>query len=104
MVGGQADIDQETKTQVNAKNIVVQEVSMVQSGDDKGHLIITTIGQGDATFLIDGKITTGTWKKTSRTDRTTYYDSQGNEMIFNRGRIWVEMLGTSDGKFDIIEQ
>lgn len=104
MVGGQADIDQETKTQVSAKNIVVQEVSMVQSGDDKGHLIITTIGQGDASFLIDGKITTGTWKKTSRTDRTTYYDSQGNEMIFNRGRIWVEMLGTSDGKFDIIEQ
>ena len=104
MVGGQADIDQETKTQVNTKNIIVQEVSMVQSGDDKGHLIITTIGQGDATYLLDGKITTGTWKKTSRTDRTTYYDSDGNEMVFNRGRIWVEMIGTSDGKFDIIEQ
>lgn len=104
MVGGQADIDQETNTQVNTKNIIVQEVSMVQSGDDKGHLIITTIGQGDATFMLDGKITYGSWKKTSRTDRTTYYDSEGNEMTFNRGRIWVEMLGTSDGKFDIIEQ
>ncbi len=103
-VGGKADIDQETNTQVYAKNIVVQEVSMVQSGDSKGHLIITTIGQGDASYLIDGKITNGTWKKTSRTDRTTYYDSEGKEMEFNRGRIWVEMIGTSDGKFAIIEQ
>jgi hypothetical protein len=103
-VGGQADIDQETNTQVYAKDVIVQEVSMVQSGDDKGHLIITTIGQGDASYLMDGKITHGTWKKTSRTDRTTYYDSNGKEMEFNRGRIWVEMIGTSDGKFDIIEQ
>jgi len=103
-VGGQADIDQETNTQVYAKNIVVQEVSMIQSGDDKGHLIITTIGQGKSTYLMDGKITYGTWKKTSRTDRTTYYDSGGKELEFNRGRIWVEMIGTSDGKFAIIEQ
>ena len=103
-VGGQADIDQEMNTQVYAKNIVIQEVSMIQSGDDKGHLIITTIGQGKSTYLMDGKITYGTWKKTSRTDRTTYYDSEGKEMKFNRGRIWVEMIGTSDGKFAIIEQ
>lgn len=103
-VGGQADIDQETNTQVYAKNIVVQEVTMIQSGDDKGHLIITTIGQGKSTYLMDGKITYGTWKKTSRTDRTTYYDSEGKEIEFNRGRIWVEMIGTSDGKFAIIEQ
>ena len=103
-IGDQADIDQETNTQVYAKTVVVQEVSMVQSGDDKGHLIITTIGQGKSTYLMDGKITSGTWKKTSRTDRTTYYDSEGKELEFNRGRIWVEMLGTSDGKFAIIEQ
>ena len=103
-VGGQADIDQETNTQVYAKNIVIQEVSMIQSGDDKGHVIITTIGQGKSTYLMDGKITYGTWKKTSRTDRTTYYDDSGKEIQFNRGRIWVEMLPQTDGKFAIIEQ
>ena len=103
-VGGQISVDAETNTQIYAKNIVVQAVSMVSSGDSKGHLIITTIGQGDATYLIDGKITHGTWKKTSRTSRTTYYDSAGKEIEFNRGRIWVEMVSTSYGKFDIIEQ
>lgn len=103
-VGGQASVDAETNSQVYSKDVIVQAVSMVQSGDEKGHLIITTIGQGTATFLMDGKITTGTWKKTSRTDRTTYYDNNGKEIEFNRGKIWVEMVSTSDGKFDIIEQ
>jgi hypothetical protein len=103
-VGGQADMDQETNTQVFAKNLVVQEVNMVQSGDEKGHLIITTIGQGNAVMFIDGKVIHGTWKKTSRTDRTVYYDSAGKEIQFNRGRIWIAMIPHSDGKFDIIEQ
>ena len=103
-VGGQADVDQETNSQVYAKTIIAQEISVVQSGDEKAHLIVTTIGSGKATYLMDGKITSGTWKKDSRTDRTTYYDSQGNEMVFNRGRIWVEALSKTDSKFDIIEQ
>lgn len=103
-VGGQADVDQETNSQVYAKNIIVQEVSAIQSGDDKAHLIVTTIGSGKTTYLMDGKIVYGTWKKDSRTARTTYYDSAGNEMIFNRGRIWVEAISKTDSKFDIIEQ
>lgn len=103
-VGGQPSVDALTNSQITAKDVVVQEISMVQSGDVKGHLIITTTGQGKATFLMDGKITYGTWKKTSRTDRTTYYDSDGNEVNFNRGKIWVEMLSQTDGEFDIIEQ
>lgn len=103
-VGGQVDIDQETDKQVTAKNIVIQYVKMVYSGDSKGHLIITTIGTGDAKFLIDGEITEGTWKKASRNDRTLYYDSSGKEIEFNRGRIWIEMVPLSYGKFAIIEQ
>ncbi|MDD4382322.1 MAG: DUF3048 domain-containing protein [Candidatus Dojkabacteria bacterium] len=102
-VGGQVDIDQETNKQLTAKNIVIQNVKMVYSGDSKGHMIITTIGQGDAKFLFDGKITEGTWKKDSRNSRTMYYDSSGKEIQFNRGRIWIEMVSLSYGKFAIIE-
>lgn len=103
-IGGQADMDQETNTQVNAKVVVIQEVKSVSSGDDKGRLITTTIGEGDAVFLQDGKIVNGKWKKTSRTDRTKYYDNSGKPIQFNRGRIWIAMIPQSDGKFDIIEQ
>ena len=103
-VGGQADIDQETNTQINVKNVIVQTVRMVGSGDSKSHLIITTTGEGDAVILRDGKIINGKWKKSTRTDRTSYYDSAGKEIEFNRGEIWIAMLPHSDGKFDIIEQ
>jgi hypothetical protein len=102
-VGGQADMDQETSTQVSAKNVVIQEVEMINTGDDKAHIILTTIDEGDAIFLIDGNIEYGTWKKTSRTDRTTYYDSKGDEIEFNRGRIWISVIPHSVGKFDILE-
>jgi hypothetical protein len=103
-IGGQADMDQETNTQVTAKVVVIQEVRTVGSGDESGRLIVTTIGEGDAVILQDGKITNGKWKKESRTDRTKYYDTSGNPIKFNRGRMWIAMIPHSDGKFDIIEQ
>ncbi len=102
--GGKIHIDQETNTQVYAKNLVIQEVVLTPSYDDKGRIILTTIGEGKATIFIDGKITTGTWKKLSRTGRTKYYDSEGNEVLFNRGRTWISAVPRSIGKFDIIEQ
>lgn len=103
-VGGQADMDTETNTQVNAKVVIIQEVRMISAGDDKGRVVITTIGQGDAVILQDGNIVNGTWKKDSRTDRTKYYDSSGEPIEFNRGRMWIAMIPHNDGKFDIIEQ
>lgn len=102
--GKKADLDQETNTQVYAKNIVIQEIYMTPSGDDKGRIIQETIGEGKAVFLLDGKIIEGSWKKINRMDRTTYYDSDGNEMQFNRGRIWISGVSRNEGKFAIIEQ
>ena len=102
--GGKIDIDQETNTQVYAKNIIIQETTIVSANDDKARIIVTTIGKGKATFLIDGEIISGTWEKKSRTDRTNYYDNDGTEIQFNRGRIWITTISRSLGKFDIIEQ
>lgn len=102
--GGKADIDQETNTQVYAKNIIIQETTYTPSYDSAGRVIQATIGEGKATFLIDGEIITGTWKKSSRTDRTNYYDKDGKDIEFNRGRIWINIISRSVGKFDIIEQ
>lgn len=101
--GGQPDLDQETNTQIYAKNLVIQEVNMSSTYDEKGHIILDVIGSGKATFLIDGKVTEGTWRKISRTDRTTYLASDGKEVEFNRGRIWISAVPRSEGKFAIIE-
>ncbi|MCD4756509.1 DUF3048 domain-containing protein [bacterium] len=103
-IGGRVDIDQETNTQVNAKVVIIQETDITPSYDDSARLIIDTIGQGDATILMDGKKIDGTWKKINRTDRTTFYNSTNKEMEFNRGRIWISIISQSTGEFDIIEQ
>ena len=102
--GGKIDIDQETNTQVYAKNIVIQETTYTPSYDSAGRVIQATIGEGKATYLIDGKILTGTWEKKSRTDRTNFYDKDGKDIQFNRGRVWITVISRSVGKFDIIEQ
>lgn len=104
MTGGKIHLDQETNTQVYAKNLILQEIVLTPSYDNKGRIILDTIDEGKATYLMDGKITSGTWKKTSRTDRTTYYDSENNEVQFNRGRVWISVIPRSVGKFAIIEQ
>jgi hypothetical protein len=103
-VGGNPAIDQETNKQVTAKVVVIQENKMTSAYDSKGRIIITTIGEGDAIILMDGKEINGKWKKESRTDRTTFYDNEGNEIEFNRGRIWIASISPSYGEFDIIEQ
>ncbi len=103
-IGGNIDIDQETGTQVSAKNIVIQRVKMHPSSDGTARVVISTEGEGDAVILQDGKIINGKWKKTSRTDRTMFYDDKGKPIKFNRGRIWIAAIPTSEGKFDIIEQ
>lgn len=101
--GGQPDLDQETNTQLYAKSVIIQEINMTSTYDEKGHIILDVIGSGKATFLIDGKVTEGTWRKISRTDRTVYLDSQGKDIQFNRGRIWITAISRSEGKFAIIE-
>ncbi len=103
-VGGRVDIDQETNTQVNAKVVVMQETNLIPTYDKKAHIIIETIGEGDATILIDGKEINGSWKKSTRTDRTTFYDSTGEEIEFNRGRVWISILSKTTSEFDIIDQ
>jgi hypothetical protein len=103
-IGGRVDIDQETNTQVSTKVVIIQETDITPTYDDKAHIIVDTIGQGDAIILMDGKEIEATWKKTNRTDRTTFYDLSGTEIQFNRGRIWISVIAQSTGKFDIIEQ
>lgn len=102
-IGGQADMDLETGTQITAKTVIIQEVKMQSAFDEKSRIIITTIDSGNATFLIDGNIVVGTWEKDSRTDRTTFF-ADDKELEFNRGKIWISIAPQGYAQFDIIEQ
>jgi hypothetical protein len=40
---------------------------------------------------MDGKVVEGIWKKEGN-DRTKYFDANNQEILFNRGQTWVELL------------
>ncbi len=103
-IGGQPDLDKANNQQIHAKVVIIQMVNLIPTGDDKGHIIIETMGEGDATILFDGKVIEGKWKKKSRTERTFFFDKAGNQIEFNRGLIWICAVPQNDGSFDIIEQ
>lgn len=103
-VGGQKDIDRVTGEQIEPKVVVIQEVPYVNSFDSKGHVIITTIGEGKAKILQDGKIFDVTWKKLSKNSINKYYNADGTEFQFNRGQMWIVGVPNNDGQINIIEQ
>jgi len=90
-------IDRDTNKQITAKDVVILE--MVEDNANDGydnnvHLLFDDKGTGKAIVFKDGKKFSGTWEKDSRTARTIVKDSNGKQIQFNRGLIWIEILPT----------
>lgn len=90
--GGQEFKDLNNDEQLKAKVVIVQ--FMVEKGpvDALKHLLYTTTGTGKALVFQDGQVTKATWNKKDRQSRTIFEDSQGEEIKFNRGQIWLEIV------------
>lgn len=89
-INGQISKD-DSGVAITADTILVQEVYK-EVVDDEGRLSVNTIGSGKARVLRDGQMIRGTWKKTIPTDRTRFYDAEGNEIPLKAGKIWVEVV------------
>lgn len=89
---GQPYVDGASGEQVRAKNVVVQFAGLQVVGDAQGHLLFQVMGEGEALVFQDGVALTATWRKERGGARTRYYDAQGQEIAFNRGPTWVEVL------------
>jgi hypothetical protein len=83
--------DRNTNEQLAPKNVVVYKLP-TRVIDDSGRLEMDVVGEGEATMFSNGVATKGTWKKTSRTDRTIFYNEGGEEYEFSRGQTWVEVI------------
>ena len=95
--GGEEHIDRNTKKQLSARNVVVLYMTESHANDgyeDNAHLLYGTKGTGKALIFMDGKQIKGTWKKSGREGRTIVTDANGEEIKFNRGKIWFEIQAT----------
>ncbi len=77
-------------SQIRAKNIVIMktDISII---DNISRRSIRTSGEGEVLIFQDGKIIEGKWKKEK--GFTKFYNKDGEEILFNKGPIWVEVVG-----------
>ncbi len=95
-LAGSPHVDAANNQQVMAKNIIVQITDIANTGDEKGHMAVRTIGEGKAFFFFDGKVVEGIWKHDSLDTPFLYLDSNGNPIKLNRGLTWVGFLPNED--------
>ncbi|MGE5041827.1 MAG: DUF3048 domain-containing protein [Candidatus Levyibacteriota bacterium] len=94
--GGVKHLDKDNNTQLSTKNVVV--LFMRENNADDGyennlHLLYGDKGTGKAIVFMDGKETQATWSKANRTAHLKI-TAGGQEVKFDRGRIWFEVLPT----------
>ncbi len=86
-------VDRETNEQIKVKNVIVQFATESNiAGDDKNRLEYELLGSGSGLVFMDGAVTKITWAKKDRDSRTFFYDENGNEIKFNRGKFWISIV------------
>jgi hypothetical protein len=88
--------DRETEKQLTFNNVVSMITDIVPSGNEAGHMIVRTTGSGKALFFMDGNVTEGSWERMSVLSPFEYFDSNGEPVLFNRGKTYVSMVQSID--------
>ncbi len=80
----------------NGEQIVAKNLAIIYTDstviDDYGRRKTRTIGSGEAIVFIDGQTIKGTWKRPTLENRTKFYDESMNEISFNGGTTWLEVI------------
>ncbi len=77
--------------EIRAKNIAVVYTDS-EIVDGYGRLETRTIGRGPSLVFRNGEVVEGYWQREYLADRTTFYDKAGNEITFNIGTTWIEVI------------
>ena len=94
VIAGVPHKDKTSGNQLTAKNIIIQTVARapIALPGAKPTFKFTTEGSGKAIIMQDGQKVEGTWKKSTTSERTKFFDSTGAEIKFNRGVFWYEIV------------
>ena len=87
--GGKEHMDNETKLQLFAKNVVVIFVKERGPVDNEGHLFYTTVGEGSALIFQNGDVIKANWRKRTQDDQLRFFDDKGTEVALVRGETWI---------------
>ena len=89
---GMPHTDAENGQQLAPAVIVAQRVKTWSNNDSKFSISMQTIGVGNATVFMQGRVIQGTWKKTALEEPTKFFDADGKELVFAATPLWIEIL------------
>ena len=92
---GDKQIDGSTGEQLAVKNIILQNCKSSLKDSKNGTLDIDYLSGGSGMYITNGKAVPITWKRASANDITHYYTQDGQEIILNPGKTWVEIVENS---------
>ena len=78
-------------SEIIAKNIVIMKMKS-EILDAEYRRKMYNIGEGKAWYCFDGKCEIGEWKKANSKTREKIYDDNNNEIEFNAGTTWIEVV------------
>lgn len=95
-IQGEPHTDLTTGSRVAPRNVIVQYVSVTNSGlrDVAGSpLPVSQVtGSGRCLVFTGGEVYHATWRKTSRSVATTFSDENGNPVPLRPGQTWVHLI------------
>jgi hypothetical protein len=77
--------------QVRAKNVAIMYTESTVI-DDYGRRKTVTVGSGEAEVFLDGQMIEAKWQRPSLNDRTKFYSETGEEIKFNVGATWIQVV------------
>jgi hypothetical protein len=90
-INGKPHYDRPSEETITVKNIIVQFVN-ARVVDEVGRLDINTISSGKGYYISNGYATEIKWKKESKSERTRFYDLEGEEISLNAGNTWIQLI------------
>lgn len=98
VTGEKKQTDLANGVRIAPKNVIVMRMAFGPLNDghpNKKRLEATVVGSGSAWISTNGRTIQGTWKKTSLTSPTRFYDASGNEVTLTVGQTFIQVLTQS---------
>lgn len=92
---GDKQVDGANGEQLAVKNIIIQNCYSSLKDSSNGTLDIDYLSGGTGKYITNGKAVNISWTRASATDITHYYDENGDEIVLNPGKTWVEIVENS---------
>jgi hypothetical protein len=96
VTGEKAQTDRSTRKRVAPTNVVVMIVRFapLNDGSNKKRLEAETVGSGPAWVSTNGVTVKGTWKKSSTTGATRFFDAAGRPLTLTVGQTFIQVMET----------